>query len=57
MKAKNEGGVMKMESEAKAIYDLLMEIENTELNADVIRILTPWFERIEIVLGRIEASQ
>ncbi len=42
---------------APKMYEALKEIYETELNADVIRILQPWLERVERILAKAEGAK
>lgn len=44
-------------SAAPDMYRLLKEIYEAELNADVIRILSPWFDKVEQALAKAEGKQ
>lgn len=41
---------------APDLYEACKELYETELNADVIRILQPWFQRMERILAKAEGK-
>ncbi len=41
---------------APAMYDLLVELDDTPLDPDIVRILQPWFTKVESVVDAIEGD-
>lgn len=44
-------------SAAPAMYEALKKLTETELNADVLRILSPWFDKVERIIAKAEGKE